>query len=308
MTAEGQPATSGSALRVLAAVEQNRKRLWAICYRMTGQRADADDLTQEAVARAIERSEQATLDDPTGWLLRLTTRLCIDHLRRRKIQRRATELVDPLNGDEWSIGDGFSGAPEATALLREDLRYAVVVALQRLSGRQRAVLILHDVCERSFEEIAELLGTNSNAARAVLHRARAALAAARVHETVDVPVDRSVVENFARAIEAGAVDRLTELLASDVWGMVDGGGIIQTANKPTFGSRAVGRQWANAKRKLGQPVTAEIVLLNGEPAIVIGLAAMPGVIVAVVHLETRAQRVVALRVNRDPRKFAYVAA
>jgi RNA polymerase sigma factor (sigma-70 family) len=289
----------------LAAVERNRKRLWAICYRMTGQRADADDLTQEAVARAIERSEQATGEDPTGWLLRLTTRLCIDHVRRQKIQRRVAELVDPLSGDEWLMGEGPSGAPEATALLREDLRYAVVVALQRLSSRQRAVLILHDVCERSFEEIAELVDSNSNAARAVLHRARTALTAARVHEDVDVPVDREVVEKFAQAIEAGAIDQLAELLASDVWGIVDGGGIVQTAKKPTFGSRAVSRQWANAKRKLGQPVTAEIVFLNGEPAIVVRLAAMPSAIVAVVHLETRAARVAALRVNRDPRRFAY---
>jgi RNA polymerase sigma-70 factor (ECF subfamily) len=272
---------------------------------MTGQRADADDLTQEAVARAIERSEQATGEDPTGWLLRLTTRLCIDHLRRQKIQRRVAELIDPLSGDEWSIGEGASGAPEATALLREDLRYAVVVALQRLSGRQRAVLILHDVCERSFDEIAELVDSNSNAARAVLHRARTALTAARVHEDVDIPVDREVVEKFAKAIEAGAIDQLAELLASDVWGIVDGGSIVETAKKPTFGSRAVSRQWANAKRKLGQPVTAKIVLLNGEPAIVVRLAAMPSAIVAVVHLETRAERVVALRVNRDPRRFAY---
>ncbi len=288
------------------AVAQNRKRLWAICYRMTGLRADADELAQEAAARAIERSEQATGDNPTGWLLRLTTRLCIDHLRQKKIQRRVAEFVDPLRGDEWAIGEPRT-TPDAVTLLREDVRFAVVVALQRLSERQRAVLILHDVCDCSLEEIAQLLETNSNAAKAALHRARVALAEARVHENVDVPVDRNVVERFAQAIEAGAIDRLTELLAPDVWGVVDGGGIVQTATKPTFGSRAVGRQWANAKRKLGQPVTAEIVLLNGEPAIVIRLTALPTVIVAVVHVESRAGRVVALRVNRDPRRFAYAS-
>jgi len=162
---------------VRSAVEQNRQRVWAICYRMTGRRADADDLAQEAATRAIERSEQATGDDPTGWLLRLTTRLCIDHLRRKKIQRRLSELVDPLHGDEWAIGQVRDETPDAIAVLREDIRYAVVVALQRLSDRQRVVLILHDVCDCSLEEIAQLLETNSNAAKATLHRARAALAA-----------------------------------------------------------------------------------------------------------------------------------
>jgi RNA polymerase sigma factor (sigma-70 family) len=295
-------------LRVRAAVESNRKRLWALCYRMTGLRADADDLTQEATARAIERSDQAIEDDPTGWLLRLTTRLCIDHLRHQQVRRRVAELVDPLGGDEWSIGELYAGAPELVTILREDVRFAVVVALQQLSTRQRAVVILHDVCDRSLDEIAEILGTNANAAKAVLRRARLALSAARVHQNVDTPVDHDVVERFARAIEAGAIDELAELLAADVWGIVDGGGIVATAKKPTFGSRAVSRQWANAKRKLGASVTAEVVLLNGEHAIVIRLAAEPTVIVAVAHLETRAGLVVALRVNRDPRRFAYVSA
>ncbi|HZO14183.1 MAG TPA: sigma-70 family RNA polymerase sigma factor, partial [Polyangiaceae bacterium] len=253
-----------SSLRVLAAVERNRKRLWAVCYRMTGFRADADELAQEAAARAIERCDQAHEDDPTGWLLRLTTRLCLDHLRRAKIQRRVNELVDPLR--DWPIDD--VRVPEQTALLREDVRFAIVVALQRLSPRQRAVLILHDVCDRSLAEIAELLSTNANAAKAALHRARVALTTARVHEDVDIPVDRAVVEEFARAIEAGAIERLTELLADDVWGITDGGGIVQTAKKPSFGRRAVGRQWANAKRRLDQAVTTDLLELNGEPAIV----------------------------------------
>jgi RNA polymerase sigma-70 factor (ECF subfamily) len=294
-------------VQVLAALERNRRRIWAICYRMTGLRVDADDLAQEAAARAIERSDQVTEEDATGWLLRLTTRLCIDHLRHKKIERRLTELVDPVDGAEWPVGDLAARAPEGAAVLREDIRFAVVVALQRLSSRQRAALILHDVCDRSMEEVAEVLGTNANAAKATIHRARVALAEARRHVDVDVPVDRQVVEQFARAIEAGAIDALTELLAPEVWGITDGGGVIQTSTKPNFGQRAVSRQWANAKRRLDQPVTTGLVLVNGEPAIVIRLAALPEVVVAVVHLETRQGRVLALRVNRDPSKIAMVA-
>src|SRR5690349_13420479 len=82
---------------LLATIERNRKRLWGLCYRMTGSRSDADDLTQEALARAIEREAQVT--DPAGldgWLLRVATTTCLDHLRRRRIERRASELVDPV--------------------------------------------------------------------------------------------------------------------------------------------------------------------------------------------------------------------
>jgi RNA polymerase sigma-70 factor (ECF subfamily) len=292
--------------QILAAIERNRRRIWAICYRMTGLRTDADDLAQEAAARAIERGDQATEEDPTGWLLRLTTRLCIDHLRHKKIERRLTELVDPLDGHDWPAGDLEARAPEGAAALREDIRFAVVVALQRLSPRQRAALILHDICDRSLEETAEALGTNANATKALLHRARAALAKARHHVDTDVPVDRDVVERFAQAIEAGSIEALTDLLAGDVWGITDGGGIIATSTKPNFGQRAVSRQWANAKRRLDQPVTTSLITINGEPAIVIRLAGMPDVVVAVVHVETRRGHVAALRVNRDPRKIGYV--
>src|SRR6185436_5783353 len=148
---------TGPSVHVLAAIERNRRRMWAICYRMTGRRVDADDLAQEAAARAIERCDQATEQDATGWLLRLTTRLCIDHLRHKKIERRLTELVDFVDGHDWPVGDLTARAPDGAAVLREDLRFAVVVALQRLSARQRAALILHDVCDRSLDETADAL-------------------------------------------------------------------------------------------------------------------------------------------------------
>lgn len=78
---------------VLAAIDANRRRLWALCYRMTGSRADADDLAQEIAARAIDRAEQVTESDATGWLLRLGTRVCLDHLRHRTIERRITTFT-----------------------------------------------------------------------------------------------------------------------------------------------------------------------------------------------------------------------
>jgi RNA polymerase sigma-70 factor (ECF subfamily) len=164
--------------RVLSAIERHRRRVWAICYRMTGERAEADDLAQESMARAIERAGQLTDEDATGWLLRLTTRLCLDHLRHRRVVRRLTELVDPVAVDELPLGDP---GPEHAAILRDDLRFAVVVALQKLSPRQRAVFILHDVCDRSLAEVALVMDSNPNATKALLHRARVTLADAQRH-------------------------------------------------------------------------------------------------------------------------------
>src|SRR5262245_22118568 len=90
---------------LLAAIERGRKRLWMLCYRMTGSRNDADDLCQEAIARAIEREGSLThLDNLEGWLVRIATTVCLDHLRHSRIERRVTELVDPLDLGDLSSG------------------------------------------------------------------------------------------------------------------------------------------------------------------------------------------------------------
>src|SRR2546426_3927853 len=255
---------------LLATIERHRTRVWGLCYRMTGSRSDADDLSQEAIARAIERERNlAHREGLDGWLLRLGTTVCLDHVRRLRIERRRSELVDPVEGPPLRSEDAAGRDPEAAVILRDDVRFAVVVALQRLPSRQRATLILHDVFDRSLAEVAATLDTNPNAAKALLARAR--LARARQHTDVDVPVDRTVVERLAQAIEARSVEGFTALLAEDVWGVTDGGGIVRVAAKPGFGIRAVARGVASLVRRQPLPVAARIRVLNREPAVVVTL-------------------------------------
>lgn len=288
-----------------ATIERCRKRLWALCYRMTGSRAEADDLSQEAIARAIEREPGLVHSDQLeGWLFRIATTVCLDQRRRNTRLRSIVELVDPLDLGELPAGGPSVTDPEAATILRDDVRFAVVVALQRLSPRQRAALLLHDVCDRPLPEVAGTLGTNPNALKALLHRARAALSRARVHTDIDPVADQTVVERLARAIEARSVESLTALLAEDVWGVVDGGGVVRVATKPSFGRRAVSRRFANAHRQLPVEIACQVRRLNGEPAIVITLPGAEHARFATVHVETRRGLVVALRVVRDPQKLA----
>jgi RNA polymerase sigma-70 factor (ECF subfamily) len=301
--------TAAAPARVLAAIERSRRRVWALCYRMTGSRADADDLAQESFARAIERSGQCAHDDATGWLLRIATTTCLDHLRGQVVRRRVTALVDALDLPDLPAGEVPGADPECAAILREDVRYAIVVALQHLTPRQRAALVLRDVCGRELQEVGDVLGIDANAAKAVLHRARVALSAARRREDVDVPADRAVVERLAAAIESGALDAVAAVFAEDVWGIADGGGLVQAATKPSVGRRAVVRRWQNAWRKLGGvSIRADVRVLNGEAALVLRLAGAPEVVTAVVHVETAGGAIVALRIDRDPRRTSAFAA
>jgi len=286
---------------VHAAIERCRKRLWAHCYRMTGRRADADDLSQEAIARAIERADDLVdLAAVEGWLFRIATTVCLDHLRRERRSRAVTELVDPVAFDHLAVPPAD---PEASALLRDDVRLAVVAALQHLAPKQRAVILLHDVCGLPLAEVASTIGTNGNAAKATLHRARAALDRARGRTDVDVPVDPEVVERLARALESRSVEALAALLADDVWGVVDGGGVVQVARRPTFGARALLRRFANLARRVPVPVACRVVRLNGEPAVLATMPSAGHAVFASVHVETRGGHIVAMRVVRDPAKL-----
>jgi sigma-70-like protein len=186
------------------------------------------------------------------------------------------------------------------------VRFAVVVALQRLSTRQRAALLLHDVLDRPLAEVAEALGTNANAAKALLARARAALAHARRHADVDVPADPAVVDRLVHAIETRSVEAFTALLAEDVWGLTDGGGVLRGAAKPVFAVRAVSRGFASTNRRQPLPIAAHVRMLNGERAVVVTVPSAGDAVMAAVHIETRGGRIVALRVARDPRRLIHL--
>jgi RNA polymerase sigma-70 factor (ECF subfamily) len=293
--------SSRRATIVLAAIERCRKRLWAHCYRMTGRRIDADDLSQEAIARAIERADDLNEEGAAdGWLFRIATTVCLDHLRRERRVRALTELVDPVAFED---APAPAEGPEATVLLRDDVRLAVVAALQRLAPKQRAVLLLHDVCGLPLGEIAATIGTNGNAAKATLRRARGALDRARGRNDVDVPVDADVVERLSRALAARSVSAVAALLADDVWGVVDGGGIVRVAKRPTLGARALLRRFQNLNRRVAVPVDCRVVRLNGEPAVLVTLPSAGNVVFASVHIETRNGQIAAMRVVRDPAKL-----
>ena len=273
---------------------------------MTGRTNNADELCQESIAGAIERCDQLTGEDPTGWLLRIATTTCLDHLRKNRVRQRLTALCDPLDLADLVPGEP-SPDPERAAILREDIRFAVIVALQQLTPLQRTALILHDVCDRPVADVALTLETNPNAAKALIHRARVALAEARHRDDVDAPADPAVVEALARAIEGGELDTLGALLLDDAWGVVDGGGTIRAASRPTSGRRAVTRRFANAWRRLGGiPMAVELRRLNGELAVLVRLRDS-GVPVAVIHVETRDARIAALRIDRDPGRIGALA-
>ena len=138
-------------------VDPYRRALEVHCYRMLGSLHDAEDVAQEAMLKAwrsLDRFERRS--SLQTWLYRIATNACLDELARRP--RRAEVAIDPYPDARLADAGSPVADPEARYAQREGIELAFLTSIQRLSGRQRAVLLLRDVLGWSAAEIAELLG------------------------------------------------------------------------------------------------------------------------------------------------------
>ncbi|HEX9316077.1 MAG TPA: sigma-70 family RNA polymerase sigma factor [Actinomycetota bacterium] len=145
--------------------------VYSLAYRLTGSAADAEDLAQDVLLRvrtALARYRPGSLE---GWLLRITTNLFYDRMRHRA--RHPTEPLDDLE-DPGEIASSGSPSPEDTALHGE-LRFVVQEALRCLPYQFRVAVLLCDLYQMSYEEIASTMGWRLGTVRSRIHRGRAML-------------------------------------------------------------------------------------------------------------------------------------
>ena len=160
------------------ALETDRRLLWGLCYRMTGNAADADDLVQETFVRAIEKPPRRANEPLRPWLVRVAMNLSRDLLRRRKRRGYVGPwLPSPVPTDEESPASyeplaPSENSPAARYDLMESVSFAFLLALEALTPSGRAVLLLRDVFDYSTSETAEALDITESYVKVLLLRAR----------------------------------------------------------------------------------------------------------------------------------------
>src|SRR5437867_38459 len=196
-------------------VEPLRVELHRHCYRMTGDRHDAEDLVQETLLRAWRaRGTLAAASMVRAWLYRIATRACLDELERRPRSVRRAPLPQPIAGSAHT-------GPEAHYDLWESARLAFLAVIQHLPPRQRVVLLLREALGCSAAETAAMLDMTVASANSALQRARTTLRAR--FGAVDASswvrpaseAERSILERYLSAWEQSDVDGLIALLRDE---------------------------------------------------------------------------------------------
>lgn len=157
-----------------AIVREHSARVYRLAYRLTGNRHDAEDLTQEVFVRVFRSLSTYTPGTFEGWLHRITTNLFLDQARRRQRIRMDAMGED---GDRYPATDA---GPER-AFEHENLDVDVQKALDELPPEYRAAVVLCDIEGLSYEEIAVTLGIKLGTVRSRIHRARARLRVSLEH-------------------------------------------------------------------------------------------------------------------------------
>jgi len=202
-------------------IEPFRRELRAHCYRMAGSLHDADDLLQESLVRVWRGlpgfEGRASL---RTWLYKVTTHTCLDKLDGRAARTLPLAAVTSDGVEEAYLEPApaelyIEGSPAARYERREAIAFAFLIALQRLTPKQRAALVLRDVVGLEASECAELLDLSVAAVNSALQRARETLADRPSAPPKREPADDAVLARYVEAWERADTSTLIALLRED---------------------------------------------------------------------------------------------
>ena len=199
---------------------ENRAYLVDMAFRMLGDIGRAEDAVQEGFDR-LSRTDFDAIEDARGWLIVVTSRLCLDMIRSARNRHEW-----PVGGDELDVGADAAGAPADPAdrvTLDESIRLALLVVLERLSPAERVAFVLHDIFGVPFDTVAETVGRPEATCRQLARRARQKLQRPDGRPRVEVTPSehRVVTDRFLVACANGRFDDLLEVLDPDVTGWID---------------------------------------------------------------------------------------
>ncbi|HEX8647279.1 MAG TPA: RNA polymerase sigma-70 factor [Thermoleophilaceae bacterium] len=248
-------------------LDELRPVAFGIAYRMLGSVSEAEDVVQDAllrIHRTLDAGEQ--IASPRAFVATVTTRLAINELRSARARREqyvGEWLPEPI------VTDGEDD-PARHAEMADSLSVAMLVLLESLSPEQRAVLLLHDVFDYGYPEIAEIVGKSEANVRQLATRARRHVEQRRPRFQTTREQQDELARRFFAAAQQGDLEGLEALLAHDVELTGDGGGKAPALAQTLSGRNRVARTLINWFRLAARSPEVQLrrVEVNGAPGAV----------------------------------------
>jgi RNA polymerase sigma-70 factor (ECF subfamily) len=273
--------------------ERQRGQLHAVAYRMLGSPSEADDAVQETWLR-LARVDADEVDNLTGWLRTVITRICLDMLRARKSRRENLTVHDVLDQVATPVA---GNAPEGEATVADSVSRALLVVLDSLEPAERIAFVLHDMFAVPFDQIAPIVERTPGAAKKLASRARHKVQGTPTVSPDALQRNRRVVAAFLAAARAGDLTAIMQVLAPDVMRRADPATLPPGVPAELRGARAVAEGTVALR---GRSQQAELAMVNGSVGLVI---APQGTLLFVLTFTVVGDRIIEYEVIADPRRL-----
>jgi RNA polymerase sigma-70 factor (ECF subfamily) len=276
-----------------AVASPERTRLVSLAYGYLGSLVESEDIVQEALLR-LEQRDQASIRNIEAWLTTVVTRLSIDKLR--SAQHRREVYVG-----EWLPEPVFNAPdPEQDAITRSRLSVGLLYLLEKLEPEQRAVFVLREIFEHSYQSIAEIVGKSEAACRQAMVRARSAIDRTRQLPPVSGKIASSIVTRFIDALAHGDEKELLGIIAQDAVLVADGGGKVPSILNPVYGADRITRFFRGLRSKYGNVFEVRPATVNSGPGM---LTFRNGQLVSVASVSIENDRIWAIYSVNNPDKI-----
>ncbi|MEM9241671.1 MAG: RNA polymerase sigma factor SigJ [Pseudomonadota bacterium] len=215
----------------LAAFENMRPRLAGLAYRILGSLSDAEDAVQDTFLKWAD-ADRMTIENPPGWLVTICTRRCLDV--RRSGDRARVEYVGAWLPEPIQIL--VENDAEKQAEMTSSLSMAFLMMLERLTPKERAAYLLHDIFELSHADVAATLDTTEASSRKLVSRARGNVGRSVVRCNASPDRQMAFLSAFKTAVTEGRIHDLSRMLAAEARLSADGGGKVPAILEAIEGS------------------------------------------------------------------------
>lgn len=244
--------------------QQFKPLLFSLGYRMLGSVAEAEDMVQETFLKAYQIKEE-NLEHKKAYLCKMMTNRCLDVLKSARNRRE--QYVGPWNPEPLLLEKSLELDPSEVLLQKEGLSIAYLRMMEHLTPDERAVLLLREVLDFPYLEIAKMIEKTEQNCRKIYSRAKQKISHVE-NESLNYEKNKSLIHQFIQAFQTQNTDALLELISNNVTLYSDGGGKVKAAIRPIVSLNNVLAFLFGIVKKAPENFYFEIKTVNAQPGII----------------------------------------